>query len=401
MTDRSGMLGVGLAAGLMLLAAQAAAQVTQLSSTDSYINDELCVGTGCNGTEAYDDDTLTLKSTFLKVLFDDTSASTAADRDWSIQTNLTSSEEFVIEDETTGAKPFQIAGGAPESAVYVGSNGYVGIGTTIPQGELHIVDPVSRTVSLVLQADVPSVSKMLMSYTGSALLFSDFDLGNAVLRMSMSAPSNAMTIGSNGNIGFGTSLPFYAMHLLRTDGTATIRVENTAASGQAAREMFRMDNYGGSYFTLANSQSNKDWYFVHENAAAGRFFINHSDGGRQMALDPAGNMTIEGQLFTAGSCSAGCDRVFDADYPLPSIAEQAASMKANKHLPNVGPTPEDGPFNLTAMTGGMLNELEKAHLYIGQLHEENAAQAAEIAALRAELAELPGIVARLEALEGR
>ncbi|WP_425099096.1 hypothetical protein [Tropicibacter sp. S64] len=116
-------------------------------------------------------------------------------------------------------------------------------------------------------------------------------------------------------------------------------------------------------------------------------------------------MTIEGQLFTAGSCSAGCDRVFDEDYPLPSIAEQAALMKTLKHLPNVGPTPEDGPFNLTAMTGGMLNELEKAHLYIGQLHEENAAQAQALASLSAEArdaktenAALAARLAKLEAL---
>ena len=110
--------------------------------------------------------------------------------------------------------------------------------------------------------------------------------------------------------------------------------------------------------------------------------------GPEMSLTAEGDLTIPGQLFTAGSCAAGCDRVFDADYPLPSIPEQAAMMRAKKHLPAVGPTPEDGPFNITAMTGGMLNELEKAHLYIAALPAENAAQHDRIARLEALVADL-------------
>jgi hypothetical protein len=38
------------------------------------------------------------------------------------------------------------------------------------------------------------------------------------------------------------------------------------------------------------------------------------------------------------------------------------------HLPTVGPTPEDQPINVSDKLGRMLNELEKAHIYIDQLH---------------------------------
>jgi hypothetical protein len=44
-------------------------------------------------------------------------------------------------------------------------------------------------------------------------------------------------------------------------------------------------------------------------------------------------------------------------------------MWKNSFLPAVGPTVEGAPFNLTEKTGGILNELEKAHIYIEQLHE--------------------------------
>ncbi len=62
--------------------------------------------------------------------------------------------------------------------------------------------------------------------------------------------------------------------------------------------------------------------------------------------------------------------MFDADYDLPSITEQREMMFANRHLPNVGPTAESGPMNLSDKIGGMLNELEKAHIYIGELHDQ-------------------------------
>jgi hypothetical protein len=83
-------------------------------------------------------------------------------------------------------------------------------------------------------------------------------------------------------------------------------------------------------------------------------------------------MTLSGSLTTGtgNSCNIGCDRVFQPGYDLPSIKEHAASMWSSSYLPAVGPTPEDpdARFDVTAKTAGMLNELEKAHIYIEQLH---------------------------------
>lgn len=47
-------------------------------------------------------------------------------------------------------------------------------------------------------------------------------------------------------------------------------------------------------------------------------------------------------------------------------------MWVHRHLPAVGPTAEGEPFNVTEKSGGMLNELEKAHIYIEQLHHRLA-----------------------------
>ncbi|MCF3596473.1 hypothetical protein LZG00_21015, partial [Rhodobacteraceae bacterium LMO-12] len=56
-----------------------------------------------------------------------------------------------------------------------------------------------------------------------------------------------------------------------------------------------------------------------------------------------------------------------------------------RHLPNVGPTAESGPMNLSDKIGGMLNELEKAHIYIGELHDRIEEQNNRIEELAAQI----------------
>jgi hypothetical protein len=81
--------------------------------------------------------------------------------------------------------------------------------------------------------------------------------------------------------------------------------------------------------------------------------------------------------------------VFDESYDLPSIQDHAAAMYANSFLPNVGPTPEDAPtINITQKIGGMLNELEHAHIYIDQMNQEMQKQRETIAALALRLEQL-------------
>ena len=99
-------------------------------------------------------------------------------------------------------------------------------------------------------------------------------------------------------------------------------------------------------------------------------------------LTEAGNLTLAGTLTITGGCT-GCDEVFESWYPLETIEEHADLMWSNKYLPGIGPTPLYGQMDVLKKTGGILNELEKAHIYIEQLHKR-----------------LEAMEARLEALEG-
>ena len=69
---------------------------------------------------------------------------------------------------------------------------------------------------------------------------------------------------------------------------------------------------------------------------------------------------------------------------MPPIDVRAEYMWDNMHLPAIGPTNPDTPINLTEKTGGIIHELEVAHIYIEQLHSEIAELKARLDALEAE-----------------
>lgn len=108
-----------------------------------------------------------------------------------------------------------------------------------------------------------------------------------------------------------------------------------------------------------------------------------------------GNLTIMGQCAdenTAPMAGDGCDFVFNPAYELESIEEHAAYMWENSHLPAIGPTPEGKriPLNMQKRHFGVLNELEKAHIYIERVNER-------LKEKETELSEMSDRLARLEA----
>ena len=154
------------------------------------------------------------------------------------------------------------------------------------------------------------------------------------------------------------------------------------------------------FTSVGNPNQTGDW-----SISSGLTFVlqERLTGSNVFIMSNNGDLAITGELTTAGSCAAGCDRVFDADYDLPSIAEHQSAMWTNGYLPNVGPTPEDGPFNVSDKMGRMLNELEHAYIFIGQQQsqiealDEQLATLAEKNALRDR--QIDALMARLAVLE--
>ena len=70
---------------------------------------------------------------------------------------------------------------------------------------------------------------------------------------------------------------------------------------------------------------------------------------------------------------AWADYVFEKDYNLPTFEEQMELIKVNKHLPSLQPTNDDKYIsngNIQRRLEGVVEELEKAYLYMEQMQKE-------------------------------
>ncbi|MEZ5714072.1 MAG: hypothetical protein R3D85_02185 [Paracoccaceae bacterium] len=366
------------AAALALTAGASLATTILTNGTDGTITNSLCVGQDCTGSENFGFDTLRLKENNTRIKFDDTSASGSFPYvDWQIRANGSNNgdaNELGFDDITNNKTPFLIGAGAPTNSLVVkGSSGDIGIGTANPSLELHVVDGDSP--ALRLQQDSSNGwSPHTWDIAGNETNFFIRDVNNSshlpFRILPGSGTDDALVIKGNGYVGLGTDNPSAALHVRHTDGNAMVLVEELNGTS-GPRTLINLKNNGRPEVVMANTSENGEWSF----GAGTKFILKQGAVGttsgaktKMLEIDELGNATFTGTVTSSGpTCSTGCDAVFDADYPLPSIADHAAQMFALGHLPNVGPTRPNEPVNMSEQYGRMLNELEKAHIYISEL----------------------------------
>lgn len=359
-------------AGATVLAQTALADV--VLTDDHIFQNDICVGSlQCVDGELFGDIDLKVKSFLPQILLDDVST---AGHSWQISgdhADVTTDETFSIRRFPGGAFPFGIHPGADGATLWLGQSGNVGFGTALPQEELHLLSGFPT-----LRFETSPSSDQIWDLNGNDLAFSlnDITANRIPFLIRPGAPTGSLMIKESGNVGVGTIDP------------------------QAPLEVSSTDSFNFFRLTAQGAHINKsvDITFTDGPIGTGQLRYNIVDGDNQeMSLDANGNMVIDGTLTTAGpSCSGGCDRVFDADYALPSITERADQISALGHLPGMQATRPGAPVNLSEHMGQMLNELEHAHLYITQLHETVESERAKVARLEATQSAL---IARLEALE--
>ena len=366
---------------------------------DLIVDGSACIGQDCVNGESFGFDTIRIKENNLRIKAQDTSNSASfPTADWQITFNDSSNggaNKFSIDDIDGGRTPFTIEQSAPSHSLYVDDGGRIGIGTSTPVVEMHIVNGDTPTLRLE-QNGSSGFTPQTWDVAGneSGFFIRDASNGSTLpFRVLLSAPSESLVIEGGGNVGIGAGTnPDSSLHVKRSDGTAHLKIEDINGTA-AGRGLLTMSNNGGSFITMTNTAAAKSWYLTHENSAGTSFNIAHDDGG-VMRLTTAGDLSINGTLTTTGTtCSttaqpAGCDLVFSDEYKLPTIEEHAEQMYANSYLPNVGPTIENAPFNITEKTGGMLNELEKAHIYIAQLNEKLTEKTKKLESIEERLAKL-------------
>ena len=282
--------------------------------------------------------------------------------------------------------------------------GSVGIGTASPSEALHIrgtdagptrVHIENTNTATGAHAEVlfttsdQSWKISANEFTGD-INWIDNTNGTAPLTLKNGAPTNSLFVAASGNVGIGTSTPEHALHVQRSDGTAQLFVEETSGAS-TLRTLFKMINNGP--VNTQHKTGAATWRQQFQNNAY--TVTKDGTGGNEVTIIAnTGDMSVRGSLTTGGpTCGGGCDELFSPRGEVESIEEHAALMWENSHLPGVGPTTPGEPINISEKIGGLINELEKAHIYIERLHERLVEEQSRNDALENRLARLETMLA--------
>ncbi len=192
----------------------------QVILDDAIIDGSGCFGQDCVNGEVFSFDTLRLKENNLRIHFQDTSNSASfPTNDWRIAINDSSNgggNYFSIDDVDGGRSPFRIEAGAPSFSLYVEDYGRIGLGTSTPAVELHIVD--GNTPAVRLDQDGSSgwpAQAWDVGGNEESFFIRDVTNDNTLpFRIKPGAKSNFLAIGPGGNVGIGTEEPEKALHVV-------------------------------------------------------------------------------------------------------------------------------------------------------------------------------------------
>lgn len=314
-----------------------------IETKDQVFNDDLivtfsaCVGNDCVNGENFGFDTLRLKENNLQIHFDDTSASASfPSNDWRLKTNDTSnggSSYFAIEDSTAGRIPFKVEAGAPVNALYVESDGDVGIKTANPVVDLHIVEGDSPTVRLE-QDGSNGFAAQTWDLAGNEANFFIRDVTNGSklpFRIIPDAEADHLVL-KGGNTGLFTASPQQDLHI-RRNGNATIGLESTGT--------------GDPDWTISNNGVT-DSFEISDTTDSN---LAEDLDGAEFSLDATGNLTIAGLLIQNSNVHAK-HQIMDLNTSeiLAKLKQMPISQWQYKAMPgnHIGPMAQDfyATFNL-------------------------------------------------------
>lgn len=327
---------------------------------------------------------------------------------WDIGAN---EANFFVRDLTAGSRlSFRIRPGAPTSSLDIMGNGNVNVGSATTHAT-EINSPylfVGKRFSIGTSAGAGDQYVQLSNnaiFDGANPRYVDDGAASQIYMNADSTVFRRAAAGAQGGvISWAESL--------RMDAGGRVGIGATPSATAEANSPYL---FVGGRFSIGTSASAGSGYVQLSNNAiftganptyvgaggAGQMYMN-SDTivFRRAAAGAAGavvpwsealridstGVRVSGNLHVTGTC-CGPDYVFDPEFNVPSIEANAAYMWKNRHLPAVGPArtnPEGrAVVDVFAQSNGMLEELEKAHIYIEQLNSELKGMKAELAELRA------------------
>jgi hypothetical protein len=373
---------------------------------DVIIQGSLCVGLDCVNGEVFGFDTIRLKENNTRIQFDDTSAAGFPTNNWQIRANSSAAggasflgfvDQGAAGNSETGTIVFEVDAGAPANSLKVSSTGRVGLRTATPVLDLHI-DTSNTPATRLEQNGSGGFTAQTWDIAGNEANFFVRDVtGGSRLpfRIRPGAPTSSIDISASGNVGVGTASPSGLLHLLSTSTNGTsFFFQNSDTGGKSWRMLSTgTNNSGGAgIFGLVNATDDPNNYKV-VVTPAGNVGIG--------TATPGGKLDVNGTIFQRGIL-IHADYVFEPTYNLESIEDHSAFMWSNKHLPAVDAKQVDEQgrevVEIGARMRGMLEEIEKAHIYISTLSDKITEKDAALAKLERQNTELAERLARIEAM---
>jgi hypothetical protein len=215
----------------------------------------------------------------------------------------------------------------------------------------------------------------------------------------------------SGNIGIGTTSPGSTIHVV---GTGTFESASGGFVWTTTSIPFHISGaHGGLGFV------DRDLTSKPASPVAGDRYIWYNDGkifrlytdvvGDLLGIDnngnvgigttnPMGKLDVNGSIYQRGS-QLYADYVFEPGYELESIEEHSVFMWKHKHLKAIPKAKRDENgleiIEAGAHRKGIVEELEKAHIYIEQLHKHIKELESKNGALEVRLTAMEDIVAKL------
>ncbi|MHC4559480.1 MAG: hypothetical protein ACYTFW_17960 [Planctomycetota bacterium] len=329
----------------------------------------------------------------------------------------------VLTSDDTGLASWQTptGGGGPDgdwaisgNNMYAMPSGNVGVGTSSPTTKLDV------NGQMRVRGGSPGAGKVLTSdATGLASWQTPTGTGG---------PDDDWTISGNdiyhelGNVGIGTSGPTSMLHVTGSSSQPAILGYN-AGNGAGIRGEGDTGNgvYGESSYGIGvHGHSDEDIgvYGVGDNAGVKAYgdtcgvwaackvgWAGYFEGPMYFqgnvgigTLNPNGKLDVNGSIYQRGS-SLHADYVFEPDYQLESIDEHSEFMWMNKHLKAIPKSEVDEGgreiLEVGAHRKGIVEELEKAHIYIEQLHNRLKKLEEKEAEMQKHLASMESLLAKL------
>jgi hypothetical protein len=265
---------------------------------DLYVDGNQCLGTQCTGSEIFGYDTLRFKSDNIRIMFHDTSGALPGfpKNDWQIRINESfdgGQNAFYIDDlgtdsdgsdnDTPQSTPFIIEAGTPTNTLYLEDHGRIGLGTSTPVVELHILDNDSPSVRLDQDDSIWTAQTWDLVGNETNFYIRDVTHGSRLpLRIQPNAPTNSFCIKDGGDVGLGTWSPAAPLELETTGEDATFIAERTDGATAVVSAMTDTVYFG--------SQSNDPVSLV----------VNDEPVA---TIDASGNLVIAGALTEASDAA--------------------------------------------------------------------------------------------------